>query len=201
MIAYLEVAASWLFMNHRGRDAKAFTTHPAFASCREPTLYVTSPDCGADGATLGKAYMAGGEGKIPELRWNSAEGIKEWLIVNEDFDAPLPMPVCHGIYLGIPAQKLNVVNDDFKPVDGRPSTRLKGGFSYGMSRSGGVYIPPRPLINHGIHRYFFEIIGLSEPLDPEFVASKPRREAVAAKIDGRVVVWGRWMGQCERKWE
>lgn len=48
---------------------------------------------------------------------------------------------------------------------------------------------------------FFEVVGLNEPLDPEFVASKPSREAVAAKIEGRVVVWGRWVGQCERKWE
>jgi hypothetical protein len=48
---------------------------------------------------------------------------------------------------------------------------------------------------------WFEVIGLNEPLDAEFVASKPTREAVGKKIEGRVVVWGRWMGQCERKWE
>ncbi|KAH7001912.1 phosphatidylethanolamine-binding protein [Ilyonectria destructans] len=201
MTAYLEVAASWLFKNFRGRDDKAFTTRPAFAAHPEPTLHITSPDCGAHGATLGKEYMSGGEGRIPELKWDGFDGVKEWLLVNEDFDAPLPMPICHGIYLGIPAEKLSVVNSDFQPVDWSSSTRLKGGFSSGMSRNGKIYIPPRPLINHGMHRYFFEVIGLNEPLDPEFVASKPSREAVAAKIEGRVVVWGRWVGQCERKWK
>lgn len=56
------------------------------------------------------------------------------------------------IYLGIPAEKLSVVNSDFQPVDWSSSTRLKGGFSSGMSRNGKIYILPRPLINHGMHR-------------------------------------------------
>lgn len=57
----------------------------------------------------------------------------------------------HRLYLGIPAQKTNVVNDDFKPVD-ETSTKLAGGFYYGASRNGKIYIPPAPLMNHGIHR-------------------------------------------------
>lgn len=55
------------------------------------------------------------------------------------------------IYLGIPPQKTSVVNSDFKAVDEK-STRLEGGFYYGASRNGMIYIPPRPLLNHGIHR-------------------------------------------------
>ncbi|KAH7258181.1 hypothetical protein FSOLCH5_002525 [Fusarium solani] len=200
MTAYIEVAASWLFKNAKGRDAKAFFTHPAFASHPEPTLSITSPDCGTDGSTLGKEYMHGGQGRFPELTWDSHEGVKEWLLVSEDPDAPLPTPICHGIYLGIPPQKTSVVNSDFKAGDEK-STRLEGGFYYGASRNGMIYIPPRPLLNHGIHRYWFEIIGLSEPLDEKLVTSKPTREQVAEAINGKVVVWGRWMGQCERRWE
>jgi hypothetical protein len=48
---------------------------------------------------------------------------------------------------------------------------------------------------------FFDIIALSEPLDETLVASKPTREQVAKAIDGKVIAWGRWTGQCERKWE
>ncbi|KAI8715525.1 hypothetical protein NCS52_01060400 [Fusarium sp. LHS14.1] len=200
MTAYIEVAASWLFKNAKGRDAKAFFTHPAFTSHPEPTLSITSPDCGIDSSTLGKEYMHGGERRFPELTWDSHEGVKEWLLVSEDPDAPLPTPICHGIYLGIPVQKTSVLNSDFKAVDEK-STRLEGGFYYGASRNGMIYIPPRPLLNHGIHRYWFEIIGLSEPLDEKLVTSKPTREQVAEAIKGKVVVWGRWMGQCERRWE
>lgn len=55
------------------------------------------------------------------------------------------------IYLGIPPQKTSVVNSDFRAGDEK-STRLEGGFYYGASRNGMIYIPPRPLLNHGIHR-------------------------------------------------
>lgn len=61
------------------------------------------------------------------------------------------MRVVIRIYLGIPVGKTSLVNDDFKPVDDQP-TKLAGGFWYGMSRNGKIYIPPRPLLNHGIHR-------------------------------------------------
>ncbi|KAM0303620.1 hypothetical protein ACHAPM_003189 [Fusarium culmorum] len=200
MTVYIEVAASWLFKNYKGRDAKAFFTTPAFAQQPEPTLSVTSPDCGPDGATLGKEYMHGGQGKFPQLQWNSHEGVKEWLLVTEDPDAPLPTPICHGLYLSIPGQKTNVVNEDFQSLS-ETSTKLKGGFYYGANRSGKIYVLPRPLINHGIHRYWFEVIGLSEPLDEKLVISKPNRDQVAEAIQGKVVVWGKWMGQCERRWE
>lgn len=98
MTAYIEVAASWLFANFKGRDAKAFPTNPAFSSHPEPTISITSPDCGAYGATLDPAYVHGGEGLIPALEWDGSAvpGVKEWLLVSEDPDAPLPTPICHG---------------------------------------------------------------------------------------------------------
>lgn len=100
MTDYIEVGLSWLFSSAKGHDAKGFVKMPAFASHPEPTLSLTSPDCGAQGSTLGPAYMHGGEGKFPELDWTAAasqvSGVKEWLLVSEDPDAPLPTPICHG---------------------------------------------------------------------------------------------------------
>lgn len=96
MTAYIEVAASWLFKNFRGRDERAFFTLPPFAHVPQPTLPVSSPDCGPDGATLGKEYMFCGEGRVPQLQWEECEGVREWLVVSEDPDAPLPTPICHG---------------------------------------------------------------------------------------------------------
>ena len=96
MTAYIEVAASWLFKNAKGRDAKLIPTLPAFSEHPEPTISITSPDCGSDGATLGKEYMHGGEGRCPALKWESVEGVKEWVLFCEDPDAPLPTPICHG---------------------------------------------------------------------------------------------------------
>ncbi|KAK5989093.1 hypothetical protein PT974_10591 [Cladobotryum mycophilum] len=196
---YAERVFAWLFANAKAHDAKAFTTGPAFASCPEPTIAVSSPDCGASGATLGPAYMHAGEGLVPGLRWEGVEGVGEWLLVSEDPDAPLPTPICHGLYLGIHKDKLSVEQADFTPAEGGKSTHLEGGFYYGQNRLGNVYILPRPLLNHGIHRYFFDIIALNEPLSPELIASKPSKEQVAKAIQGKVLAWGRWVGECERK--
>ncbi|UKZ71403.1 uncharacterized protein TrAtP1_012362 [Trichoderma atroviride] len=173
MLKYVEITASWLFANAKGRDAKTFVKGPQFASYPEPTIQITSPDCGA----------------MP--------GVKQWILICEDVDAPLPNPICHGLYLGISKDKLSVTTSDFKP-ENEKSTRLNGGFHYGTSR---IWIPPRPLLNHGIHRYFFDIIALSEPLDEKLAASKPTREQLAKEIDGKILGWGRWIGQCERVWK
>lgn len=54
-------------------------------------------------------------------------------------------------YLGIPKDVRSVATADFEPQDGQ-STLLKGGFYYGKNLRGKVYVPPRPLLNHGLHR-------------------------------------------------
>lgn len=96
MLKYVEVTASWLFANAKGRDAKTFVKSPQFASFPEPTIQITSPDCGASPATLSPEYMAGGDGRLPGLEWESVSGVKQWLLICEDVDAPLPNPICHG---------------------------------------------------------------------------------------------------------
>lgn len=96
----VEVTLSWLLKNSRGHDAKSFYASPAFASHTEQTITVTSPDCGPSPAELGPEYINEGGGRIPALSWVAPQDleakIKEWLIVVEDPDAPLPTPICHG---------------------------------------------------------------------------------------------------------
>jgi len=100
MTAVVEVTLSYLFRNAKGRDAKSFFKGPAFAAVPDPTIPITSPDCGATNATLSRAYMAEGGGQIPILEWTAPDDIaprvREWLLVSEDPDAPLPTPICHG---------------------------------------------------------------------------------------------------------
>jgi hypothetical protein len=96
---YVELTLGWLLRNAKGRDAKSFYTCPAFEKCKEPTIPITSPDCGESGVILSKEYIAEG-GKFPILEWSPtpqvASQVKEWLLVSEDPDAPLPTPICHG---------------------------------------------------------------------------------------------------------
>jgi hypothetical protein len=100
MTAVIEGVLGWIFQNQKGRDAKAFTTLPAFDNFKEPTIDITSPDCGATNSTLGVEYTHDGAGTIPTLEWKAPEAIagsvKEWLLISEDPDAPLPTPICHG---------------------------------------------------------------------------------------------------------
>ncbi|KAI1429271.1 PEBP-like protein [Xylaria sp. FL1777] len=202
--AVLEVTLSWLFANAKGRDAKSFFTRPALASFKEQSVTVTSRDCGASGSKLTVDYTQDGSGKFPALEWSASPGIadqvKEWLLVSEDPDAPLPTPIIHGIYTAIPASKTSVEADDFTVVD-QAKALMKGGFHYGRSRNGMPYIAPRPLMNHGPHRYFFMVIALDEKLKPELLTAATTREQIAVAIEGRVLGWGMWTCTAERRWE
>lgn len=50
---------------------------------------------------------------------------------------------------------------------------------------------------------FFQIVALSEPLPKALLEAKPQptREQIAEEIQGKVLGWGLWVGQYERKWE
>ena len=89
--------------------------------------------------------------------------VKEYLPVIEDHDAPMKEPVVHGIYFGIPATKTEVTPADFEVADlGKRS--LKGSFFFGANRKSAIYVPPRPIKNHGPDRCIFSVIALSAKL-------------------------------------
>ncbi|KAH9243871.1 hypothetical protein COL154_003618 [Colletotrichum chrysophilum] len=203
MNPYVEVTLSWLLKSSRGHDAKAFYTSPAFAAHKEQNLTVTSPDCGPSPAELKPEYIVEGGGRIPALAWTAPQDVearvKEWLIVSEDPDAPLPTPICHGVYGGIPSERREVTAKDFE-IEDESKSLLKGGFHWGKGRREGVYVAPRPLMNHGPHRYFFEVVALSEPLDKSMLEARATKEQVAEAINGKVLGWGLWIGSCERRW-
>ncbi|WYZ40066.1 hypothetical protein EsH8_IV_000407 [Colletotrichum jinshuiense] len=199
----VEVTLSWLLKNSRGHDAKSFYTSPAFASHTEQTIIVTSPDCGPSPAELGPEYINEGGGRIPALSWVAPQDleakIKEWLIVVEDPDAPLPTPICHGVYGGIAPDRKQVNPRDFE-IEDEGKSLLKGGFHWGKGRREGVYVPPRPLMNHGPHRYLFQVVALSEPLDKKMLEARATKEQVAEAVNGKVLGWGMWIGSCQRRW-
>ncbi|KAL0930951.1 uncharacterized protein CTRU02_213686 [Colletotrichum truncatum] len=203
MHPYVELTLSRILKSSRGHDSKSFYASPAFVSHAEQTITVTSPDCGPSPAALGKEYINEGGGRMPALSWTAPEDIdskvKEWLIVSEDPDAPLPTPICHGVYGGIPSGRREVSPKDFE-IEDETKSLLKGGFHWGKGRREGVYVPPRPLMNHGPHRYFFEVVALGEPLDRTMLEARATREQVAEAVKGKVLGWGLWVGSCERRW-
>ncbi|KAJ5155322.1 hypothetical protein N7492_008125 [Penicillium capsulatum] len=197
---YIEYGFSRLFANAKGRDAKLFTKSAAFAQHTQSSILLECRDIGPSGSSLPVDLSADGAGHFPSLRWPAAAPeTKEYLLVSEDPDAPLPNPIIHGLYYGIPPTATGVGADDFLET-AEPHT-LKGGFRYGKNRKGTVYIPPRPLVGHGPHRYFFTLVALTEPLDTSGFSALPTIEEVATAIKGKVFAWGEWVGSYERKWQ
>lgn len=104
MHAYVELTLSWLLRNVHGSEEKSFYRSPAFEALPEPTIELTSPDCGpgspSQPARLHKEHSADGAGTMPSLEWRVPDSlagqVREWLLVVEDPDVPLPTPNAHG---------------------------------------------------------------------------------------------------------
>jgi hypothetical protein len=82
-----------------------------------------SPSLGASPATLSTEHSQFGTSKFPDLSWSlnpDAPGteqgdVKEWFLIVEDLDAPIPILPNHGMYYTIPVTKTSVDDQDFTP--------------------------------------------------------------------------------------
>jgi len=203
ILDYVEISLSWLFANQKGRHPKLFTKGPAFIDFPEPTIVIDSPDCGPSGSEMKQEYTQVGEDRFPELTWSTPSGeVKEYIIVIEDPDAPLPTPATHALFYSIPSQTNRVIASDIKPREGhKKESILQGGFKYGKNVRGTIYGGPRPLLNHGPHDYYYQIIALREPIDTTKMSVSPTKSELARGIVGKVIGWGAWVGNFERKWK
>ena len=167
-----------------------FTRQPVFSDI-EPTIIVTSP---VNKAEMPVEYTQIGTSTFPPLSWTTPEGTKELLLVVEDADVPTPSPAVHGFYYGIPPTVQTIESEDFAKKD--PKYAAKG-IKVVNNALGAVYSAPRPLLNHGPHRYFFQVIALKEPL---VLKAKPSVKEVLAKIEKEnIVAWGEWEAVSERR--
>ena len=208
VLQYLEYGLARLLYNLRGRDAKLFIKGPAFADFPEPTIEINSPDCGPSNSTMKLEYTQYGEDRFPELDWSLpptlAGQVKEYLLVSEDPDAPLPSPPTHGLCYAIPPSTTRITASDMA-LDKEKSTGkkwvLKGGFHTSKNILGKHYGGPRPPLGHGPHRYFYELIALKEPVDFTKLSEMPTKKELAAAIVRKVAGWGQWVGVFEKQWK
>lgn len=115
-IPAVEVTLAWLLKGRRANEQNYFYRSSAFRDFPDPTIEVTSPDCGpgplGQPARLRLEHSADGPGTMPSLEWKAPDSlsgkVKEWLVIVEDPDAPLPTPIPHGLvlYCGDAAQGL-----------------------------------------------------------------------------------------------
>ena len=199
LIERIEYAIGRALSFIRGHDAKLFIKAPVFRGHPEPTFPVTSPECGE--SQLQAHHTPMGENRFPELTWNppsSAEEITEYLLVVEDPDAPLLMPVVHGIYYAIPATKTLLQPKDFEAISGGKNA-LRGGFQFGANRMRNIWSGPKPVLGHGSHRYMFQVVALKSSINARTLGPIPTRAELEKSIEGKIIGWGMWTGTYERR--
>ncbi|OCL09898.1 PEBP-like protein [Glonium stellatum] len=199
----IEYCFGRLLINQKGRDKGLFCKTPAFASIPEPTFTVTSPDCGPSNSHMKEEYTGYGKGRFPELAWQKpSSDVAEYVLIIEDPDAPIPMPVTHGLFYAIPGDRTLFTHDDISvhKVVGKEK-HLKGGFRLGKNILGSVYGGPKPPLGHGVHRYHYTLVALKEPLDTSKMSALATKKEIAEAIQGKMIGWGLWIGLFERKLE
>ncbi|KAH8804398.1 phosphatidylethanolamine-binding protein [Xylogone sp. PMI_703] len=199
----LEWTLAKLLYRRRGYDHDLFYKGLAFEKFPKPTFDVISPDCGPTGAKLGVEYSQWGSGKVPRLTWPAGgPEVKEYIIVIEDPDAPMGHSNVHGIYCCVPGDKTSFGPEDLELLseDKNGLKRISSGYLVGKNRRNIVYIAPRPPLGHGPHRYFFEVISLSQSLDSQKLSAVPTKQELSDAVIGMVCGWGLWIATFEQKW-
>ncbi|KKK16807.1 hypothetical protein P175DRAFT_0516947 [Aspergillus ochraceoroseus IBT 24754] len=203
---YFQHSISWILLlllaTVRGRQHdRLITSLSAFSDHPFPTITIESPELGPSGSYLDKDHSQEGEGYFPALSWPSpTDDTKEYLLVSEDPDSPLPQSIIHGIYYGIPRVFTGLQHPDFLVENGdNDPFLLRGGFRFGENRGESVYLAPNPPAGHGPHRYFFELIALNETIDQEHLSDRATLQEISEEIEGKVTGWGAWVGLFENK--
>ncbi|GES65502.1 immune-responsive protein [Aspergillus terreus] len=187
MAKLLERSIAWLLYARRGHDSGLLHRSPPFAQHPSPTMTV---ECtiGPSESLIPPEYSAFEHGHFPTFSWTPPPNAAEYLLVVEDPDAPLAEPVVHGLYYGIPASKTNVSSTDFEPVGDGGEFRLNGGFRYGLNRRRNVYMPPRGFLGHGPHRYFYQIVALSERIEQSQLSAPATKDEVARCLQDKIIL-------------
>jgi phosphatidylethanolamine-binding protein (PEBP) family uncharacterized protein len=213
MSKYLEYSIGRLLTNSRGRDAKLFTRSSEFAEVPK-SVTVTSPDLGKSPAHLEKKHSQFGSNDFPSLSWScatdgeghSVQEVQEWFLIVEDADAPLPLVPVHGMFYAILGTKTGVGPGDFhldsvRATDANDSEGkfMSGGFRLGKNLRSTIYGGPRPVLGHGEHRYFYQVVALSQKLDVTKMSSVAKRDEILREMGGKILGWGEWIGIYENK--
>lgn len=213
--AFIEYTLGKLLSYCKGHEARAFTKGPAFADHPTPTLELTCPECGPSGSPLQLHHSQVGpdaahRDRFPHLTWTPVTGAREYLLLCEDVDLPIPgVVVFHGLFYGLPPARAEVTAEDVEPVDNDDSNKeggksavgvTKGGFKYVRNIQGSHYGGPKPVMGHGVHRYYYQLVALREPVDTGKMG-KVTKDGLGRAIVGKVIRWGQWIGTYERKWE
>jgi phosphatidylethanolamine-binding protein (PEBP) family uncharacterized protein len=190
VLKWIEYTLGRLLYTVRGRDHGVFINGSVCKDIK-PTIKLLAPECGASGSQMLKHHTEFGSDAFPELEWTAPEKAKEYVLVVQDPDIPLPFVATHGLFYAIPGSVTSIKPDDVQYKKGFESQhKLVGPFLMGKNTPGTVYSGPKPVLGHGPHRYFFQLVALSEPLDHGSLGERPSLSAISSAMEGRVLDWG-----------
>ncbi|CAF1663271.1 unnamed protein product, partial [Didymodactylos carnosus] len=153
---------------------------------------------GASTNNLKKKHTPFGENEIPSLAWTVSEEdvhkIKEFALIVQDADVPMPSPILHGLYYSIPSSCRSLTHSDLLSIK-NDDNEAGSGMKYGLNFRKNLYSGARPIVNHGQHRYFYQLVGLERPVGLPGGVSLPQ---LINAMQGKIIAYGVWIGVYER---
>ncbi len=149
------------------------------------TMTITSTAFAA-GSQIPRKHTGEGEDVSPPLAWEGVpDGTREFALICDDPDAPVPEPWVHWVLYKIPASCTSL-------AEGDNAGALEGKTGWGTAGYRGPMPPP----GHGVHRYHFKLYALDEPLSLSAGASK---DALLSEMEGHILDEAELIGTYERK--
>ena len=148
------------------------------------TIEVRS-DSFVDGGFIPREHTGEGSEISPQLSWDDMDGVRSWVLIADDPDAPEETYV-HWVVFDLPAHKTSL------PAGASGNKELLEGGVEGVNSSGQPgYIGPYP--PSGTHRYYFRVSGLDSPLG---LAEGATKEQVLSEIEKhKKITEGQIMGR------
>jgi Raf kinase inhibitor-like YbhB/YbcL family protein len=124
-------------------------------------VLVTSPAQEASGR-LADRHSAYHDNISPPLNWTAVPDAQAWAIVVEDPDAPQEEPFIHWMIWNLRGELTALpegVGAQPRPVSPQDAIQGRNG------KGGYGWFGPRPPAGHGVHRYYFQVFALNQPID------------------------------------
>jgi Raf kinase inhibitor-like YbhB/YbcL family protein len=189
MNAAVERTLGWILRGVRGHDKHLAWDDTALATL-PATITLTSAAFAANGPIPQRHAGKGvGANTSPPMAWSGIpDETAELTIVIEDPDAPLPRPVVHCIAASIAPGMSGLAEGALDA--------LGHGIRLGRGSMGSIgYAGPRPVLGHGPHRYFFQIVAASRPLQ---LKEDFKLSDLIEALRGAAIAKGRLIGTYER---
>lgn len=153
------------------------------------TITVTSPVF-KESDPIPRLFTVHGDGRFPGIEWSGVpDGARSLVLLVEDADIPLPVPVTHLLVHSIDPALTGLATGAVPAFMPRPST---AGWACGRNFLGAAgWTPPAPPPGHGPHRYAFQVFALDSA--PTF-RYPPHRGRLMRAIRPHILARGRLVG-------